>query len=190
MTNPGHLILVRHGAPQIDIEQPSDTWPLSEEGRAATVRLVERLRPHAPDLIVSSTEPKASQTAYLLAVALDADFQTAEGLEEHHRRKVAYLDQGTFEEKVRDLFRNPDKKVFGEETANQAADRFSKAVKTVQRFNPTRRLAVVSHGTVISLWLERNAGADGLVTWNMLGLPSFVVYDRKTKKVIELVDKV
>ena len=189
MTALDRLVLVRHGAPQIDIEQPASTWPLSEEGRAATTRLVERLRPHAPDLIVSSAEPKASQTAYLIAVALDADFQTAEGLEEHHRQKVGYLDQGTFENKVVELFRNPDKRVFGEETANQAADRFSKALKTVQKLNPRSSLAVVSHGTVISLWLERNAGADGLVTWKMLGMPSFVVYDRKMKKVVELAEK-
>lgn len=183
------LIFVRHGPPLVDVEQPADTWPLSEEGRAATTRLAELLRPHAPDLIVSSAEPKASQTAYLLAVALDADFQTAEGLEEHHRSKVGYLDKGTFDEKVRDLFRNPDKRVFGDETANQASDRFAKAVKSVQKLNPRRSLAIVSHGTVISLWLERNAGADGLVTWKMLGLPSFVVYDRKTKKVVELAER-
>ena len=173
----------------IDIEQPAATWPLSEDGRAATLRLAERFKPHAPDLIVSSTEPKASQTAYLLAVAADADFQTAEGLEEHHREKVGYLDQGTFENKVVELFRNPEKRVFGEETANQAAARFSKAVNTVQKLNPRRSLAIVSHGTVISLWLERNAGADGLVTWKMLGMPAFVVFDRKTKKVVELAER-
>ena len=166
----------------VNVQHPANTWPLSEQGREATLQLAERLRPHAPDLFVSSAEPKASQTAYLLAVALDADFQTAEGLEEHHRSEVEYLAQATFEEKVRDLFRNPDKRVFGQETANQAADRFATAVKSVQRLNPRRSLAIVSHGTVISLWLERNAGADGLVTWKMLGLPSFVVYDRKTKK--------
>ena len=183
------MILIRHGAPLVDVEQPADTWPLSEEGRAATVRLAERLKPFAPDLIVSSTEPKASQTAYLLAVATDADFQTSEGFEEHHRQKTGYLDKGTFENKVVELFRNPEKRVFGEETANQAADRFSKALKTVQKLNPRSSLAVVSHGTVISLWLERNAGADGLVTWKMLGMPSFVVYDRKTKKVVELADR-
>jgi broad specificity phosphatase PhoE len=183
------LVLVRHGAPLVDIEQPADTWPLSEEGRAASARLAEQLKPHAPDLFVSSTEPKASQTAYLLAVALDADFQTAEGFEEHHRSKTGYLDKGTFENKVVELFRNPDKRVFGEETANQAANRFSKALKTAQKLNPRRSLGIVSHGTVISLWLERNAGADGLVTWKMLGMPSFVVYDAKTKKVVELAER-
>ena len=183
------LILVRHGAPLVDIEQPAETWPLSDGGRAASGRLAELLKPHAPDLIVSSAEPKASQTAYLLAVALDADFQTSEGLEEHHRRKTGYLDRGTFENKVVELFRNPDKRVLGEETANQAANRFAKALKTVEKLNPRRSLAVVSHGTVISLWLERHAGADGLVTWKMLGMPSFVVFDRKQKKVVELAER-
>ena len=189
LSSPDKLILVRHGSPLVDVKRPANTWPLSEQGREASIQLAERLRPHAPDLFVSSAEPKASQTAYLLAVALDADFQTAEGLEEHHRGGSGYLDQATFDEKVRDLFRNPDKRVFGEETANQAADRFAKAVKSVQRLNPRRSLGIVSHGTVISLWLERNAGADGLVTWKMLGLPSFVIYDRKAKKVVELAER-
>jgi len=183
------LLFVRHGQPKVDIEQPAGVWPLSDEGRAATIRMAEKIRPFAPSLFVSSTEPKASQTAYALAVALDADFQTFEGLEEHHRAKVGYLDQGTFENKVRDLFRQPDKRVFGEETANQAATRFAKAVKGVQRLYPNRSLGIVSHGTVISLWLERHAAADGLVTWKMLGLPSFVVYDPKQKKVVEMADK-
>lgn len=184
------LVLVRHGQPKVDIAQPASTWPLSETGRAAVIQMAERLRPFAPELFLSSPEPKASQTAYALAVALDADFQTFDGLEEHHREKVGYLDQGTFENKVVELFRQPDKRVFGEETANQAATRFTKAVKAAQRLHANRRLAIVSHGTVISLWLERHAGADGLVTWKMLGLPSFAVYDTKQKKVIELSERV
>ena len=37
---------------------------------------------------------------------------------------------------------------------------------------------VVSHGTVIALFVAAHAGTDGLALWKALGLPAFVVLDR------------
>ncbi len=42
---------------------------------------------------------------------------------------------------------------------------------------------IVSHGTVISLFVAAHAGTDGLALWKALGLPSFVVLDRSTLRI-------
>jgi hypothetical protein len=39
---------------------------------------------------------------------------------------------------------------------------------------------VVTHGTVVSLYLSRWARIDPYLFWEKLGLPSFAVVDRRT----------
>src|SRR6476619_3189336 len=53
------LILVRHGRPVIDPDQPPTTWPLCPEGREAVAKLAEKLAAYAPAAVISSPEPKA-----------------------------------------------------------------------------------------------------------------------------------
>ena len=50
---------------------------------------------------------------------------------------------------------------------------------------------MVAHGTVIALHLERAYGVDGWTTWKALdGLPSYVVVDRRTKTVVDVIRSV
>ena len=64
------LILVRHGRPAIDPDTAPTTWPLSPDGREAVARLAERIAEFAPTGLVASPEPKALQTAEILAARL------------------------------------------------------------------------------------------------------------------------
>jgi len=49
---------------------------------------------------------------------------------------------------------------------------------------------VVSHGTVISLYVAAHAGVDGLALWKRLGLPSFVVLDRANLALVRVEEAV
>jgi broad specificity phosphatase PhoE len=189
MPAPQLLVLVKHAPPEVDRARPAAEWTLGLDGVAASERLAERLRALPIELVVSSLEPKAMETARVVAAALDLPWQTGGGLHEHERSKAPYLAEPLFEASVKRLFAEPGRIVFGDESGDTALARFDNALSSLYRANPARRLAVVAHGTVIALHLERHYGLGGYATWKMLGLAGYVVLNPRRGTVIEVVPK-
>src|SRR2546421_10994439 len=75
------LVLIKHAAPEVDPDVPAERWHLSEKGRASCTPLAASLASHSPRVIVSSEEPKASETARLVAKELGVACETAPGLQ-------------------------------------------------------------------------------------------------------------
>jgi broad specificity phosphatase PhoE len=174
------LVLVKHSLPVIDPAVTPAEWRLGQEGRARCGPLGERLRIYDPKRIVSSTEPKAAETAQALGDVVSFD----DRLREHDRSGIAWLGEFEFERAVGAAFARPEEVVFGRESIAAACDRFSGSVQEhLEQANET--LVVVAHGTVIAAYTAAKAGVDGYTLWRRLGLPSIVVLDRE-----ELVDVV
>ncbi|HSL42047.1 MAG TPA: histidine phosphatase family protein [Anaerolineales bacterium] len=179
-----YLILVKHSLPEIIENVPARDWALSEEGRARAKRLAELLTRFQPELIVSSAESKARETAEIIAKAHHRERQIAEGLHEHDRSNVPYLTTDEFQASVYKLFQRPDQLVFGNETANQAYARFAKAVDSVLMSHAGKTIVMVAHGTVISLYVSRIIGISDLSLWKEMGLPSFLVLDLESNTLV------
>lgn len=179
-----YLVLVKHSVPQIEVDHPANSWKLSAEGQRRAHRLAEHLQSFEPDIIVSSSEPKAKETADILAKQLRLELQIVPRLHEHDRSNVPYLSHETFQSSIRAFFQNPDQLVFGRETADQAYSRFYHAVHSVLNEHKDKTVVVVTHGTVISLFVSKLTGSSDLELWQMLGLPSFVAMDLHSSTVI------
>ncbi len=184
---PELLVLAKHARPDVDPTRPAHEWTLGVDGLEASLRLAERLRPTGIDLVISSTEPKAVESGRLVAQTLDLDWQTGHDLHEQRRHSAGYLPGPLFEASIKRLFAEPASVVFGEESADRAAARFDAGLAALRKVHRHRGLAVVAHGTVIALHLERRYGLDGFAAWKRLGTPSFVVLDRRSHTVVELV---
>lgn len=185
------LILIKHAMPEIVPGRPPSTWLLSEEGKASCRPLAERLRGYNPDIIVTSTEPKANETGLRVSSALGISFESAPDLHETLRETVAYHDVADeWHSRVAEFFNRPDELVLGEETANQATERFVAAVDAVLERHPERTVAIVCHGTVISLYAAHVAGIDPFPLWQSLRLPSFIALSGPDREIIEVVEKI
>ncbi len=169
------LILVRHSLPHIDPQIPARQWRLSETGRTRCLPLARDLEAHQPTRIVSSLEPKAIETGQIVAERLGLPFNTYEGLHEHDRSNVDFMDKADLNSSVARLFQRPDQMVYGKETADQAHFRFAGMVAEVMQLYGEGNIAIVAHGTVIALFVARAAGIEPLPVWKRLGLPSFAV---------------
>lgn len=75
-----HLILVKHALPEIIPALPANQWHLSEVGRAQCTALAGQLGTYAPAALVSSSEPKALETAHLVAQRMHTSVQVVDGL--------------------------------------------------------------------------------------------------------------
>lgn len=179
-----YLILVKHSAPKIEEDRPANTWRLSAEGRLRAQRLAEQLEGFDPEVIISSSEPKAKETADILASHFQLDLQIGENLHEHDRSNMPYLSHDAFQIFIRDFFQKPDELIFGSETANQAYTRFYRAIHSILGGYRDKTIVIVTHGTVISLFVSRLTGSSDLDLWNTLGLPSFIALDLQSSTLI------
>ncbi len=184
------LLLVKHSLPEIIPDRPAREWQLSAAGRQRCTALASQLAPYNPGILVSSLEPKAAQTAEITAGLLGRPFDSAADLHEHERQRVGWADKASFEANIANLFKHPDELVMGEETANQAHLRFKQAVERLIERYPTQTLAVVAHGTVISLFAARMANLDPFPLWQKLGLPSVVVLSRPDLRLVKIIAEI
>jgi broad specificity phosphatase PhoE len=184
------VILVRHSAPEIEPSVPAREWHLSAAGRQRCRGLATALRSHDPTRIITSTEAKAIETGELVAQALGLPWLTAEDLHEHDRSNVGFLSSEGFAASVARFYEQPTQLVFGSETAEQAYQRFAGGVADVIQQYPEDTLAIVAHGTVISLFVARATGVEPLPFWKRLGLPSFVVLSLPGPRVQAVVEMV
>jgi broad specificity phosphatase PhoE len=174
MSDTRYLLLVRHSAPEVVPGVPAREWRLSAEGRSRCGPLAERLATYAPTAIVASVEPKARETAELVAAPLDLSVETAVGLHEHERDGAGYLGRDAFEAAMRAFFARPGELVLGRETAAQAVTRFSAEVVRVLSGRRAGNVAIVTHGTVLSLFVAQRAGVAPYPFWRSLALPALV----------------
>ena len=170
---PSYLILVRHAAVHIDPTIPSHQWPLTADGRSATHQLAHQLKPYQPNRIITSEEAKAQATGAALAEVLNLPTQAAPGLQEHDRRGVPYFEnKAEFETAVATFFAHPDELLFGGETAVQATARFTQAVNRELAAHADANLAIVAHGTVLTLFIcQHNPDLSPIQFWQTLTLP-------------------
>ena len=150
-------------------------------GKMRCLGLAEQLWAFAPRMVFSSREVKASETAQIVAGRLGVTHQVVEGLQEHERTNSDFAPvPGEFEAKLARFFNKPESLVFGRETADEAKHRFARTISGLieSRKDDADRgesLLVVSHGTVISLFVAGACQADPMEFWRKLGQPSYVV---------------
>jgi broad specificity phosphatase PhoE len=186
-----NLIFIRHSQSQLDPETPSRLWKLTEEGRRRCKLLAAHLIPYELDVIITSAEPKAIETGKLVAQRLGIPCRVMENLHEHERETAPFFDtQEEFLEAITNLFAKPTKLVYGDETAIQAQKRFTAAVESVIAAYPQENIAIVTHGTVLSLFASQHTGIDVYSFWRGLGLPALVAFSHPEMKLLAQVNQI
>jgi len=181
------LVLIRHSVPAIDPSLPAGEWPLSVEGRGRARQLAADLERYGLHVLASSEECKAVQTARILGEALGLAVEVVPGLHEQERSDVVGLDREAFLRGVARLFTHPNERVFGAESANEARARFGDAVDRLLARFPGRNVGVVTHGTVLSLYVASREDSDAHALWRRLGLPCAAVLSGPELRLVEWV---
>ena len=184
------LILIKHAAPLVDPAKSSDQWKLSETGREQAQRLTDALGAMEIAAVVSSEEPKAKETAEIIAGKLGLAVQTSRELREHDRRNVPHMRSRDFISMVELFFRKPNERVLGSESAAEALTRFTTAIDEAIASHAEGNIAVVAHGTVIALYLAANSQRNGFELWRAMGLPSYAVLNLPDRAVDQILEKI
>ena len=176
------LVLIRHANPALRSDRPPAEWGLSEAGVRRARALADRVRPGSARAVYTSTERKAVETAQLLGTAWQLPVMPVLGLHEHERAGEPLVQASEFQRRVRALFGRPSDLVYGTETGEQARRRFQCAVATLLATD-SDDVIVVSHGTVMTLFVSKAAGVEPFAFWQSLDMPCAVTLTRPSLSV-------
>lgn len=167
--------MVKHAMPQVSPGIPPDQWQLGESGHQSCLELARKLPEWQPSHIITSQETKALQTAHNVGKNLGLPVTTWPDLHEHVRNIGDYTNQADFYATIEQFFATPEQRVFGGETARQSQKRFSAAVHQVLVAYPEKCLVIVTHGTVMTLFVSLTNVIEPFNFWKGLSLPSYIV---------------
>ncbi len=178
------LLLVRHAQSQLTPGIAPSVWTLTNEGRTRAAQFASLLDEWQPAIIITSEEPKALATGEILGKALNVPVRPHPGLFEHRRPAFETpFSEEEFVLKVEQLFDKPDELVFGEETGNEALERFESGIREVLE-QTEGNVAVVSHGTVMALFVAKYNPVDVKAFWRSLAMPDLVILDAFDAKLL------
>ena len=169
------LVLIRHANPTLRSDTPPAEWGLSEDGVRRARVLAGRILPGSAGTVYTSTERKAVETAQLLGTAWQLPVTPVRGLHEHERAGEPLVTASEFQRRVRELFARPRDLVYGTETGEGARRRFDGAVATVLAAD-SDDVIIVSHGTVMTLFVAGAAGVEPFAFWQSLDMPCAVTF--------------
>lgn len=172
-----HLLLVRHAKPQIIGDVSAAKWELSDEGKQKSRHLTESFKKYGVTRVFTSHEPKAHETGCIPARLLNLPCEIALDLHEHDRTNEPFYTREVFFQKVEAFFNEPAKRLFGNESAQQALERFTSSVDGLISQYPDNTLAIATHGTVIALYLAHKCKIDPITFWQQLKSPMVVVLE-------------
>ncbi len=150
--------MLRHGETQFTREKTAHEWSLSPNGISKVREVAETGCFDDIDIIVSSMEEKALQTAMLIANRVQKEISVNFDLGEHDRRNSGFLEQSEFNETIQFAFNNMDQSKRRWETTKDALERFTKAITEIDSKHEDKNILVVSHGTVLSLYFANQMG--------------------------------
>ena len=185
------IVLIRHSISEPEATVPANQWRLSHRGRGLCEELAKNMEKYDLDLLVSSIEAKAIETANLTAGYLSIPTEIALGIHEHERSNLGFLPSPDhFQARVAAFFEQPDEVVFGSESAVQARIRFAAAIEALIDTYAEESFGVVTHGTVMSLYLAEMLGSTPYDLWRRLGMPAYVCISLPQWEVVEVVARI
>ena len=173
--------LIRHAQPVIEPDVPPERWRLAPEGQRDALRLADNLRRCAPTRIWSSREPKAMETARILAAALACPTATHDGLREV-TFAAGFLTQAEFGERVASFLAGEGDPAF--EPYEEARRRIVGTLAEICRYE-AGDIAVVSHGRILTVLLAELLGRRlGASAWRRIPMPGWTLIDLEHGTVI------
>jgi broad specificity phosphatase PhoE len=173
------IILIRHAAVEIDQAAPPSSWQLSDEGRAGARLLAQDPIWLPIERIFSSPEPKAFETAHILAGPNGMSVSVVENLHEVVRPPNQWFGEeypGGYRGAVEAYFAEPSQTTHGWETPAAAQRRIRRCIDTLREWEPGD-FAVVGHGLTLSLYIASVTGLDPAVIWPAIQLPDYAILD-------------
>jgi broad specificity phosphatase PhoE len=176
-----HLYTVRHAQVQIDPAIPPHEWHLSAEGQASIAELSAKESWEGVSVIWHSPEPKAEQTARVIAERAGLEMRMHPDLREL-AMETGFLSPEEFQARVAAYFSGAQEPDF--EPYEDAKKRIVTCVHEIVAAAKGQSVAIVTHGRILNVLYSHLLGRRlGIGEWKSIKLPDLSVVDTKTWRV-------
>ncbi|MFQ5831232.1 MAG: histidine phosphatase family protein [Candidatus Thorarchaeota archaeon] len=151
---------LRHAETRIDPDTSPSRWHVTREGVKTARMLASSGMFDKVDLVVTSAESKAIETARPFAVKLGLEIIIEPRFNELERVGGHIESQNEYLRRVQLAFRNQDSSAHGWETAASAIRRFEQGIRSIESEIESDTVLVVSHGLVLSLYFATLLDVD------------------------------
>ena len=149
---PTEIVFLRHAETLVDPDSPASEWHLAPSGRSESYELAASGILGEVDAIVSSDEMKAIETAEPFAKMFGLEINRNHSFRELNRNTGPFLTREEYLSCVQEVLRNPSARPNGWECATDALSRTKRAVQQTMSQYGSKRVLVVSHGLVLTLY--------------------------------------
>lgn len=185
------LILIRHSKSLPNPETPIPQWGLTAEGTELAKSLAQKSVIKKLEVIYSSLQTKALETAGLLAKSHNLPVKTNKDLTEISSFTKGLIGQKPgdeeFEKFVEDFYQGKIERFRGGETYQEALKRFIRAIQQIIKEETVRgveNIGVVSHGNILSFFSAQYCEYPPLEIHKMIKMPDISVLDWDQKKFV------
>lgn len=180
------IVLVRHATVETDPAVAPSQWVLSDAGRAAARALAREGLWRSIQRIFTSPEPKALETAHILAGPNGMTVTVVEDLHEVRRPANQWFGDeypGGYPAAVRTYLAHPNETTHGWERPVAAQERIRTCIDELRRWEPDS-FALVGHGLTLSLYVASVTATDPAAVWPAIGLPDYAILDPDTGRLL------
>ncbi len=146
------IVFLRHAETKKDPNIQVSKWVLTREGEKESEDLARKGFFDDVDVIICSAEHKAYQTASPIAKKLRKTIIKEKELNELDRDKGKVLPKEEYDKVKTKILEDLDYASHGWETSRHALNRFRQAVEKIDNKYSYKKILIVSHGTVMSLY--------------------------------------
>jgi len=177
------LYLVRHAEVIPSMDRQAAEWPLSPAGHRSARDLAAAREWRSVELVASSPEEKARDTAQPIAEAAGLSLRTETDLREVERGATPIVSQEEYFALVAAHFAAPDESISGWETGSSARSRIRDCVDRLAA-EQSGALCVVSHALVLSHYLAylRGLSHPNVQEWRAIPHPAVAVVDLAARR--------
>ena len=180
------FVLVRHSKTKFDPSISIPLWYLTDEGKEKAIELFNHKDFPKIDLVYSSLQTKAVETALILAKSQTIPLKTDVDLTEVSSFTKEVFTNG-YEEMVDSYYTGRVERLSGGETITEALERFEKTLDKISEIEKDKEnIAVVTHGNILAFLTSKyDTTRTARELHDFIQMPDYSMIDWNTKKFIK-----
>jgi broad specificity phosphatase PhoE len=169
------IVFLRHAETLKDTKIPVSRWGLSPEGYMQSKRIRAVLSAHHFDYVISSDETKAYDTVKIFEQTIQSEVVRNHLFNELNRDNGPFLSNEEYSYSVQSIMSDISLSIHGWETVESAMIRFNKGVQELNENYQSKKLLVVSHGIVLTMYFASllNCMDEAFERWKKLRFCSY-----------------
>lgn len=178
-----NLILIRHSKSLVNPNIPIPTWGLSKEGVALAQKLNEIPQIKTLNVVYSSLQTKALETAVLATKNTGISIKVNDGLTESTSFTNKFVNIEQLTQNTKNYYSNKNLSINNGETSEEALVRFNTAIHIITKAEIDKKnIGIVSHGNILAAFVNQYTNKSPYELVENMKQPDIAVLDWESKQ--------